>query len=153
MPLMMVIVLGICVSLNMLVQLATLHFTVGPIVHICCNGSQMGSIMVLHHKVIRPFEAEDIQEGAPCSEVTDSTEDKAIHNAVLQRNTLAKTPVNIDALKQELEFYDSKEAEIILNGFVHGFPLNYVGPRVPSESKNLKSALARPEITQQKIDK
>ena len=61
--------------------------------------------------------------------------------------------MNIDALKQELEFYDSNEAQIILNGFVNGFPLNYVGPRMPSESKNLNSALIRPEITKQKIDK
>ena len=61
--------------------------------------------------------------------------------------------MKIDALKKELQFYDSNEAQIILNGFCNGFPLNYKGPHMPSESKNLKSALIRPEITQQKIDK
>ena len=65
----------------------------------------------------------------------------------------ATTPVNIDALRKELQFYDSNEAHIILDGFCNGFPLNYVGPRIPSESKNLKLALIRPEITQQNIDK
>ena len=107
----------------------------------------------MHHKLTPFLEAGDIQEGASCSEVTDTIVDKEIHNAVSQLNTLAKTPVNIDALKQELEFYDSNEAQIILNGFVNGFPLNYVGPCMPSESKNLNSALIRPEITKQKIDK
>lgn len=68
-------------------------------------------------------------------------------------NTLAKTPVKISVLKHELSFYSQKEAHMILNGFVHGFPLNYEGPRLPSECKNLKSALIRPEITEQKIDK
>ena len=97
--------------------------------------------------------AGDIQEGASTLEVTDSTEGKALQNKVLQLNTLAKTPVNVDALKNELAFYHSDEAEVILNGFMHGFSLNYVGPRVPSESKNLKSALAQPKITQQKINK
>ena len=41
----------------------------------------------------------------------------------------------------------------MLNGFIKGFPLYYVGPRIPPESKNLKSALIPPEITQQKIDR
>ena len=35
---------------------------------------------------------------------------------------------------------------------MHGFSLNYVGPRTASEAKNLKSAVELSEITQQKID-
>ena len=97
--------------------------------------------------------AGDTQEEAPCSEVADTAEDRMLGNAVIQLNTLGKTPVNIQALKQELAYYNPNEAAIILNGFMHGFPLNYVGPRVSYESKNLKSARLRPEITQQKIDK
>ena len=100
-----------------------------------------------------PFVAGDTQEEAPCSEVADTAEDRMLGNAVIQLNTLGKTPVNIQALKQELAYYNPNEAAIILNGFMHGFPLNYVGPRVSYESKNLKSARLRPEITQQKIDK
>ena len=57
--------------------------------------------------------AGDIQEGASTLEVTDSTEGKALQNKVLQLNTLAKTPVNVDALKNELAFYHSDEAEVI----------------------------------------
>ena len=34
---------------------------------------------------------------------------------------------------------------------MHGFPLNYVGPHLPSKSRNRKSAITRPEITPQKI--
>lgn len=67
--------------------------------------------------------------------------------------TLAKTPVDINALGKELEFYHADDAKFILDGFMHGFPLNYVGPHLPSKSRNLKSAITRPEITQQKIDK
>lgn len=137
----------------MLAQLATLHCMARPAVHTCGSSLQMGQVRVFHHRLITFFGAGDIQEGASCSEVTDQIEDRQIHKAVSQLSSLAKTPVIIDASKQELEFYDSNEAEFILNGFVNGFPLNYVGPRIPSESKNLKSALMRPEITQQKIDK
>ena len=100
-----------------------------------------------------PFVAGDTQEEAPCTEVADTAEDRMLGNAVIQLNTLGKTPVNIQALKQELAYYNPNEAAIILNGFMHGFPLNYVGPQVSYESKNLKSARLRPEITQQKIDK
>ena len=111
----MVTALGTIVNLNMLVQLVTHYFMVGTIVHTCCTSSlsQTGSRMVSNHQVIRPFVAGDIQEGASTLEVTDSTEGKALQNKVLQLNTFAKTPVNVDALKNELAFYHSDEAEVI----------------------------------------
>ena len=97
--------------------------------------------------------AGDKREVNTCSEAADLIDSDQINIASSQLNSLAKTPINIEALKQELQFYDPDEAQTILNGFYNGFPLNYVGPRMPSESKNLKSARMQPEITQQKIDK
>ena len=66
---------------------------------------------------------------------------------------LAISPINIDQLKTELSFYDHPDSVTLLNGFLNGFPLHYEGPRIHSESKNLKSALAQPDIVLQKIKK
>lgn len=117
---------------------------------------QQDSNIAMQHQEIDPF-----GEGALPGEVhlqgaqgliTGNMDDSYnINNSEIY--TLAHTPININSLKHELEYYDKCEGQIILNGFMHGFPLKYAGPRVPSESKNLKSASARPEITQQKIDK
>lgn len=83
----------------------------------------------------------------------DLTADNITGSTDVHLYTLAKTPVDINALGKELEFYHADDAKFILDGFMHGFPLNYVGPHLPSKSRNLKSAITRPEITQQKIDK
>lgn len=64
---------------------------------------------------------------------------------------LAKTPINLVNLRQELMGYDLKKAEEIYNGFSSGFPLHYSGNHAPSDSSNLKSAISRPEIVRQKI--
>ena len=39
------------------------------------------------------------------------------------------TPVNVDALSTHLEGYSN--AEFILNGFEHGFMINFDGPEIP----------------------
>ena len=59
----------------------------------------------------------------------------AIGSTVFQLNSLANTPVNIDVSKKKLQFYDLHDAQIIFNVFCNSFPLNFVGPCMPSESK------------------
>ncbi|MES9880226.1 MAG: reverse transcriptase domain-containing protein [Sedimenticola sp.] len=49
--------------------------------------------------------------------------------------------------------YDILEAEFLVQGFTHGFSLNYQGPRQPRESRNLNSAITRPEVVRQKLSK
>ena len=65
--------------------------------------------------------------------------------------TLAKTPINLDNLKQELVGYDPVKAAQIFNGFANGFQLHYSGEHTPRDAKNLKSARSNPEIVKQKI--
>ena len=66
--------------------------------------------------------------------------------------SLAKTPINLGALKEALQAYpNTKVAEEIATGFEFGFPLHYTGSRRPRESKNLKSASDHPEIVKQKL--
>ena len=51
-----------------------------------------------------------------------------------------------------LSFYPDREAaDIIYNGFIYGFHINYAGPRVPYESRNLKSVLNNPAIAWEKV--
>lgn len=65
----------------------------------------------------------------------------------------AKSPINIDKLQLELTNYRQPEALCLLNGFKFGFPLHYSGPQKPMECRNLKSAVQRPEVVRQKIQK
>ena len=65
--------------------------------------------------------------------------------------TLASSPINIVSLRKELDGYDPQKASAILGGFTLGFPLHYSGLHLPSDSKNLKSALQQPDIVRQKI--
>ena len=65
--------------------------------------------------------------------------------------SLAKTPINLENLRQELIGYDHDKATAIFNGFSFGFPLYYSGSRVPTDSKNLKSANMQPDIVRKKI--
>ena len=65
--------------------------------------------------------------------------------------SLAKSPIHIDNLRQELHGYDPDKATAIFNGFSYGFPLYYSGDRLPLESKNLRSANLLPDVVRQKI--
>lgn len=68
------------------------------------------------------------------------------------RFTLADSPINVEILKHYLEKYsDKKLAAEISHGFEFGFPLHYTGPRLPRDSKNLRSVDDHPEIVRQKI--
>ena len=126
------------------------HITCGcdTAVHMYFEEMQLDSCTATHHKITDFFEAEDLQESILCQEA-DLTADNINGSTDVHLYTLAKTPVDINALEKELEFYHADDAKI----FVHGFPLNDVGPHLPSKSRNLKSAITRPEITQQIIDK
>ena len=52
-----------------------------------------------------------------------------------------RTPVKIDILKLELENYGNREeAAYLLSGFIEGFRLHYIRPRISTFSDNLISA-------------
>ena len=73
-----------------------------------------------------------------------------------QRDTfsLGFSPVKVENLEIYLHDYPLLEhASYLLSGFKFGFSLHYSGPRLPTDSKNLKSAIERPDILLQKIKK
>lgn len=65
--------------------------------------------------------------------------------------SLAPSPINILQLERELAFYNHPDNIFLMQGFKRGFSLQYEGPRVASESKNLKSARLHPDIVKQNI--
>lgn len=67
--------------------------------------------------------------------------------------SLAESPIDVNILEQELARYDSPDRFLILDGFQNGFSLQYSGPRVAFDTKNLKSAKELPQIVQEKINK
>lgn len=67
---------------------------------------------------------------------------------------LAKSPVKVEVLKQEVAHYPNKKAaNQLLEGFQSGFPICYTGPRLPFDSKNLKSLSGRDVIVIDKLQK
>ena len=73
-----------------------------------------------------------------------------------QRDTfsLGFSPVKVENLEIYLHDYPLLEnASYLLSGFKFGFSLHYSGPRLPTDFKNLKSAIERPDILLQKIKK
>ena len=83
---------------------------------------QLDSCTATHHKITDFFQAEDLQEDMLCQEA-DLTTDNITGSTDVHLYTLAKTPVDINALKKKLEFYHADDAKFILDGFVHGFHL------------------------------
>ena len=65
--------------------------------------------------------------------------------------SIAKSPINPKNLCLELEGNDKEKAAAIRNGFTFGFQLHYSGPHMPSDAKNLKSALEQPGVVRQEI--
>ena len=62
------------------------------------------------------------------------------------------SPINLPILSKLLSVYPDREAaDILYNGFRYGFRINYAGPRVPYESRNLKSVLNNPAIAWEKV--
>ena len=67
---------------------------------------------------------------------------------------LAPTPIQLERMLPFLHTYDNQAAaRRLINGFTHGFPLGYVGARVPMSAKKLKSAFDHPQIVKTKIEK
>lgn len=105
---------------------------------------------------IRPPEVgvDHLPEGETNTSDSSIVEDQSLLSYSQSQSSLfslAKTPINLENLRQELKDYDPEKASEILIGFSHGFPLYYHGARTPSESKNLKSANLQPDIVRQKI--
>lgn len=67
--------------------------------------------------------------------------------------SLGKSPVNLKKLEEELAYYNHEDAEILFSGFKSGFSLNYTGPRLATQCKNLKSAIQNPIVVKNKIEK
>ena len=62
------------------------------------------------------------------------------------------SPINLHILSKLLSVYpDPEAADILYNGFRYGFRIDYAGPRVPYESRNLKSVLNNPAIAWEKV--
>ena len=62
------------------------------------------------------------------------------------------SPINLPILSKLLSVYPEREAaDILYNGFRYGFRINYAGPRVTYESRNLKSILNNPAIAWEKV--
>jgi hypothetical protein len=65
---------------------------------------------------------------------------------------LGYSPINLPILSKLLSVYPDREAaDILYNGFRYGFRINYAGPTVPYESRNLKSVLNNPAIAWEKV--
>jgi len=64
---------------------------------------------------------------------------------------LAPSPVDVDKLHVYAHGYDNILIQKVVDGFKHGFPICYTGPRVFREAKNLKSAVSSPDIIKHKI--
>ena len=66
---------------------------------------------------------------------------------------LAYSPIKLNKLKECLELYPNRnDAQILLDGFSNGFKINYHGPRLPFETKNLKSVLLNPHAANEKVE-
>jgi len=67
---------------------------------------------------------------------------------------LGKTPINIGVLCDYLQIYpNGQDADLLIDGFQNGFRLGFVGEKIGTEAKNLKSARLNPALLKEKIDK
>lgn len=66
--------------------------------------------------------------------------------------TLGQSPIDLNELHRLLWSYPDKlNADILYDGFSTGFKINYTGPRVAYDSKNLKSVFQNPDLVSKKI--
>lgn len=67
---------------------------------------------------------------------------------------LGNTPIRVNVLRDYLQFYPNREDAILLiDGFTNGFKVNYSGPRLPFDCKNLISAEQHAHELQEKLSK
>ena len=66
---------------------------------------------------------------------------------------LGHTPIQLNELYNALQDYPKHDiAELLKNGFTYGFKINYTGPRMSFETKNLKSVLQNPDAAIKKVE-
>jgi hypothetical protein len=66
---------------------------------------------------------------------------------------LGTSPIDNKRLKIWLKSYEVAEQKYLLNGFKKGFGLQYSGPQISNESKNLKSAILNPRVSEARLIK
>jgi hypothetical protein len=63
------------------------------------------------------------------------------------------TPVKVDRLDHWLQGYEPTLRDYIVNGFLYGFDIGFIGEVSIVESQNMKSARDRPDIVDNKLAK
>ena len=63
------------------------------------------------------------------------------------------TPVKIHELTNYLDGYNVELRNYLVEGFTEGFSLEFKGERNMGETRNLKSAVMNPKVTEDKINK
>ena len=63
------------------------------------------------------------------------------------------TPIRVNELSVYLANYPLTSKQYIINGFLSGFSLDYVGPRETATCVNLLSALQNPDAANEKLNK
>lgn len=66
---------------------------------------------------------------------------------------LGHTPIKLHVLKKYIESYKSHEKDLLVSGFSEGFRLQFTGPRLPMDSKNLVSVENNKLATLEKLQK
>ncbi|XP_021347069.1 uncharacterized protein LOC110454687 isoform X1 [Mizuhopecten yessoensis] len=77
----------------------------------------------------------------------------ADNNVKPLKNEPLPTPIVIDRFLTYLRGYDKSKLNFLQDGFKQGFRLQYEGPRIFRDSRNLKSALDNMQILKDKIQK
>ena len=86
--------------------------------------------------------------------ITDSNSDGHDKELLGRLWDLGHTPINLPVLKKYIELYHNQsEKDLLVSGFSEGFRLQYTGPRLPLNSKNLFSAEKNKLDTLNKLQK
>lgn len=86
-------------------------------------------------------------------QVVQIQENNSINQNQLLHPSKGPTPIKVNRLTYWLSGYDEDETYFLVQGFTNGFYLGFVGECPGIESKNLNSALTKPEIIDKKIQK
>ena len=144
---------GWYVDISMFVQSALLPRMANGHVQVMFRGvsfHKTAPFSLRHYRCGMPFVEQEAFAHTGGGPDTHLKEDITIN---LSLDSIAPSPINVDALESELSSYNSPDAAIILDGLRNCFKINYEGPHEPTESKNIKSENQHPEIVHQKIKK